>query len=95
MRLSTWCAPDVPEARAAPRPVLMDESDRLPGSRVLEDRFAVNSHAAVVPKGQDGRLSHINEFIDDAKASGLVNQIIERAGLRGVQVAPTGNPSPQ
>jgi len=81
------------DARAAPRPVLIDESLRLPGSRVLEDRFAFNFWAAIVPKGHAGRLAYVSEFIEEAKASGLVKQIIERNGLRGVQVAPAGNPS--
>jgi len=42
----------------------------------------------VVPKGQAARLAYISEFIEQAKASGLVQQAIERAGLRGYQVAP-------
>lgn len=82
------------DARAAPRPVLLAESTGLPGSRVLEDRFAVISYAALVPRGRAGHLAYINEFIEAAKASGLIKQTIERAGLRGVQVAPPGNPNP-
>lgn len=80
------------EARAAPRPVLMDESTRLSGSRVLDDRFAVIFNVAMVPKGNAGRLAYVNEFIEEAKASGLIKQIIERNGVQGVQVAPAGNP---
>lgn len=82
-------------AQAAPRPVLLAESVKQPGSRVLADGFAVISFAALVPKGQAGRLAYVSEFIEGAKASGLVKQIIEDAGLRGVQVAPAGKPSPQ
>lgn len=83
------------DARAGARPNLLEESARLPGSRVLEDRFGVLSYAALVPKGHAGRLAYVSEFIEEAKASGLVKQVIERAGLRGVQVAPAGNPSTQ
>lgn len=78
---------------AAPRPALLQSSARLPGSRVLEDRFHATFGAMAVPKGQAGRLAYISEFIEEAKASGLVQQAIERAGVRGVQVAPAGNPS--
>lgn len=78
---------------AAPRPALLQSSARLPGSRVLEDRFHATFGAMAVPKGQSGRLAYINEFIEEAKASGLVQRAIERAGVRGVQVAPAGNPS--
>jgi polar amino acid transport system substrate-binding protein len=60
---------------------------------VLEDRFHAIFSALVVPKGQAGRLAYVSGFIEDAKASGLVQQAIERAGLRGVQVAPPGHPS--
>lgn len=81
------------DARAAPRPVLLAESDRLPGSQVLKDHFGVISYAALVPKGHASWLAYVSEFIEEAKASGLVQQIIERAGLRGVRVAPpAGNP---
>jgi polar amino acid transport system substrate-binding protein len=75
-------------ARAGPRPALLAESVRLPGSRVLADSFAVFFDAAMVPKGHAGRLAYISEFIEEAKASGLVQQAIERAGMQGLQVAP-------
>ncbi len=82
-------------ALAAPRPALLALSARLPGSRVLEDRFHAAFGAMAVPKGQTGRLAYIAEFVEQAKASGLVQQAIERSGVRGVQVVPPGNPSMQ
>jgi polar amino acid transport system substrate-binding protein len=45
----------------------------------------------VVPKDRAGRLAYINEFVEEAKASGLVQQAIDHAGARGVQVAPPGD----
>jgi polar amino acid transport system substrate-binding protein len=75
------------DAKASPRFVLMTEEPAVPGSRVLDSRFADLSFAAVVPKGQTVRLGYINEF-EDAKASGLVKRIIEALGLQGVRVAP-------
>ncbi|MBI2089292.1 MAG: transporter substrate-binding domain-containing protein [Deltaproteobacteria bacterium] len=78
---------------AGPRAALLGLSARLAGSRVLEDRFGVILYAMLVPKGHAGRLAYISDFIEEAKASGLVQRAIERAGLRGVQVAPAGNPS--
>ena len=83
------------DAHAAPRPLLLAESAQLPGSRVVEDHFAVIFYAALVPKGNAERLAYVSEFVEEAKATGLVKQTIERAGLRGVQVAPAGNPSTQ
>jgi len=83
------------DVRAGTRPGLLEDSAQLPGFRVLEDRFGVIRVAALVPKGQAGRLAHIREFIEEAKASGLVQRAIDRAGLRGVQVAPPEIPTPR
>lgn len=75
-------------AVAAPRPVLLVQAEKLAGSRPLDEGFAQISYAAVVPKGKTGWLAYINEFIEEAKTSGLVRQTIDSAGLQGVQVAP-------
>ena len=79
------------DAWASPRPPLLEYSPKLPGSRVLDDRYGANIQAMAVAKGQAGRLAYISAFIEEAKASGLVEQAIARAGERGVQVAPPGN----
>jgi polar amino acid transport system substrate-binding protein len=80
---------------AVPRPTALLFSAQLPDSRVLEDRFHVVFHAIAVAKGYTGRLAYMTEFIEEAKASGLVQRAVERAHLRGVQVAPAGNPDTQ
>ncbi len=75
------------DAKSSPRPVLITESVTLPGSRVLDDGYAEIYFAALVPKGRTARLAYINEFVEDAKVSGLVGRIIEAIGLQGVRVA--------
>jgi len=77
------------DAFASVRPVLLAYSSRLPGSRVLEEHYGANLLGMVVPKGQTERLAYISEFIEQAKASGLVQQAIERAGVPGHRVAST------
>jgi polar amino acid transport system substrate-binding protein len=77
------------DAFASVRAVLLAYSPKLPGSRVLEDHYGANLVGMVVPKGQAARLAYLSEFIEEAKASGLVQQAIERAGLPGLKVAPT------
>src|SRR5262245_46909089 len=77
------------DAFASVRPVLLAYSSKLPGSRVLEDHYGANLVGIVVPKGQTERLAYISEFIEQARASGLVQQAIERAALPGHRVAPT------
>jgi polar amino acid transport system substrate-binding protein len=74
-------------AFAAPREALLDYSVKLPGSRVLTDAYGVNVVGLAVRKGQGGRLAYVSEFIEEAKASGLIQRAIEGAGLRGVRVA--------
>jgi len=81
------------DVMASTRLVLLDFADQLPGARVLEDRYGANINRMVVPKGKAGWLSYVNEFVEDAKASGLVKKFIERGGTRGVTVAPPGNSS--
>jgi polar amino acid transport system substrate-binding protein len=72
------------------RPSLIAQAAALPGSRVLNDGFADIYSAMAVPKGHDGWLAYINEFIEDAKTSGLVNRMIETLAMQGVRVAPPG-----
>jgi polar amino acid transport system substrate-binding protein len=76
------------QAVALNRPSLIAQSAALPGSRVLSDGFGDIYSAMAVPKGHTGRLAYINEFIEDAKSSGLVNRIIETLAMQGVRVAP-------
>ena len=76
------------DAKASPRYVLMSELPAVPGSRVLDEGFADHPFAAVVPKGQAARLAYVNEFVEEAKASGLAKRIIVSLGLQGVRIAP-------
>jgi polar amino acid transport system substrate-binding protein len=78
------------DAVALNRPSLTALSAALPGSRVLSDGFADIYSAMAVPKGHGGRLAYINEFIENAKASGLVDRMIEALALQGVRAAPPG-----
>jgi len=79
------------DVMASTRLVLLDFSTKLAGARVLADRYGANINRMVVPKGKTDRLAHINEFVEEAKASGAVQQFIDRGGTRGVTVAPPGN----
>jgi len=78
------------DAFASVRPSLMTYLSKLPGSRVLDDRYGSNVLSMVVPKNHAGWLSYVSEFAEEAKVSGLVQRAIDQAGWRGVQVAPLG-----
>jgi polar amino acid transport system substrate-binding protein len=72
--------------------MLLEYFTLLPGARVLEDRYGTNINRMVVPKGKAGWLAYVSEFVEEAKASGLVQKAIDRAGDRGVTVSPLGDP---
>jgi polar amino acid transport system substrate-binding protein len=80
------------DAWASPRPPLLEYAPKLAGARVLDGRYGENLQSMAVPKDQAGRLAYISEFLEVAKASGLVKQAIERAGEHGMEVAPTQEP---
>jgi len=79
-------------AMASARPTLLEYSTQLPGTRVLEDRYGGIVNRMVVPKGKAGWLAYISEFVEEAKASGLVPKAIDRGGERGITVSPLGDP---
>ena len=68
---------------------LFAAAGKLPGSRVLDGSILVEPIAMGVPKGRDSTAAaYVGKFVEEAKAEGLVKSAIERAGLRGVVVAP-------
>jgi polar amino acid transport system substrate-binding protein len=73
---------------AGVRQHLMTSAGRLPGARVLDGRFMAIQQALGLPKGRETAANYLREFIEDVKATGLVAQAIEKAGIRGVAVAP-------
>jgi polar amino acid transport system substrate-binding protein len=79
------------DAYANLKPALLDFSDQLPGSRVVEGRYTVIGYAAGVPKSREAGAKYLNEFIEHAKASGLIARLIEKSGIRGLAVAPAAN----
>ena len=75
---------------AGVRQPLVTNAEKLPGSRVFDGRFMAIEQALGTPKGRDVAAEYLREFIEDVKASGLVARAIEKAGIRGVSVAPSG-----
>jgi polar amino acid transport system substrate-binding protein len=70
------------------RQALVGLAVRLPGSRMLDDRFMAVQQAVGVPRGRAAGLAYLRGVVEEAKASGLVARAIERTGARGVSVAP-------
>lgn len=64
--------------------------DALPGSRVLDGGFLNSTTAVAVAKNKPAALAAVTEFIEEAKASGLVRRALDSMGLKASQVAPPG-----
>jgi polar amino acid transport system substrate-binding protein len=76
------------DAYAANRTRLLEIEAREPGLRVLPDNFFSPEQSIVVARANSARLAILDRFIAEARASGLIQAAIERAGLKGVDVAP-------
>ena len=67
---------------------LLSQAEKIAGSRVLEGRSGAEETGMAVPKARAVSAAYVRTFVEDAKTEGLVKAAIERAGLRGVVVAP-------
>lgn len=76
------------DAAYATKASMLSQSVTLPGSRVLDDQFGGEETAIAIPKGRQLAAAYARQFVEAAKSEGLVKAAIERAGLRGVVVAP-------
>lgn len=76
------------DALAGLRPRLVTDVEKLPGARLLEGRFTAVQQAVGTPKARSASAAFLAQFVEEAKATGLVARLIERHGVRGVNVAP-------
>jgi polar amino acid transport system substrate-binding protein len=78
------------EAIALSRESLSGIVSKIPGSRILGDAFLNSSTAVCVPKGKPAALAYVSEFIEEAKASGLVRKALDEINLTSSKIAPAG-----
>jgi polar amino acid transport system substrate-binding protein len=71
------------DAFATNKGILFQLSDELPGARVLDGRWGLEHLAIAIPKGREAGMTFVRQFAEQAQASGLLQSIVERAGLRG------------
>ncbi len=81
-------ARDKLEALAGLRPRLLTDVEKLPGSRVLPGNFMTVQQAIGTPKKNAAGAAWLKDFVEEAKASGLVARLIEKHKVRGLSVAP-------
>ena len=76
------------EALAGLAPGLLRDAQKLPGSRLLDGQFTAVQQAIGVPKKHTAAAKVLREFVEGVKRSGLVAQLVEKHGVKGVKVAP-------
>ena len=76
------------EALAGLRPRLLTDIQKLPGARILDGQFAAVQQAVGTPKANRASAAFLAQFVEEAKASGLIASLIERHSVIGLSVAP-------
>jgi len=77
------------DALAGLRPRLVKDVERLSGARVLDGKFSAVQQAIGTKPDREVGAAFLRDFVEEAKASGLVASLIEKHGVAGrLTVAP-------
>jgi polar amino acid transport system substrate-binding protein len=76
------------EALAGLRPRLLSDIKKLPGSVILDGQFTAVQQAVGTAKANTEAARFLHDFVEEAKASGLVARFIAEYGVNGLSVAP-------
>jgi polar amino acid transport system substrate-binding protein len=79
------------DALAGLKPRLLSDVEKLPGARILDGKFTAVQQA--IGTGGTGRKNtagaeFLRAFVEEAKASGFVQGLIDKHKVRGLSVAP-------
>ena len=75
------------DAAAAGRETLVDLATQLPGTRVMEDNLDALPVSVAVPRNRPAALAYVTDFIETAKATGVVRRAFDNAGFKNAAVA--------
>ena len=77
------------EVAAGVRQMLVAETQRWPDLRLLPGRFMVIRQAMATPKARgEAAADALRDFVEQMKASGMVDDALARHGIKGAVVAP-------
>lgn len=77
------------DVAAGVKQMLEADAQRLPGVRLLPDRFMVIHQAMAMPRGRGAQAeAFLDGFVERMKAGGFVAQALARHGIEGAKVAP-------
>ena len=72
------------DAFATNKGILFELAEKLNGFQVLSDRWGFENLAIAVPKGREAGMPYLQNFAQQMKQSGALQQMAQRAGLRGM-----------
>jgi polar amino acid transport system substrate-binding protein len=77
------------DALAGLRAGLINDVEKLPGSRLLDGKFTAVQQAIGTPKGRPAAADFLRAFVEEVKESGFVGQLIDQFEVTGrLTVAP-------
>jgi polar amino acid transport system substrate-binding protein len=72
------------------KPRLLSDVEKLPGARILDGKFAAVQQAIGTGRRNTVGAAFLHAFVEEAKASGFVQGLIDKHNVRGLSVAPPG-----
>jgi polar amino acid transport system substrate-binding protein len=76
------------EALSGLKPRLLMDLERLPGARILEGRFTAIQQAIGTPSARAAGAAFLRAYVEEAKRTGLIAELIARHRVHGVAAAP-------
>lgn len=70
------------------RPRLLSDVTKISGSRILDGKFSSVQQAIGTPKANTIAANWLADFVERAKSSGLVQELIDKHQVQGLSVAP-------
>jgi len=77
------------EALAGLKPRLLSDVEKLPGARILDGKFTAVQQAIGTARKNTAAAAFLRDFVEQTKASGFVQSLIDRHKVRGLSVAPS------
>ena len=78
------------DALAGLKPRLLSDVEKLPGARILDGRFTAVQQAIGTERKNTAAAAYLRAFVEEVKASGFVQRLIDTHKVRGLSVAPPG-----
>lgn len=76
------------DALAGLRPALIKDVDKVPGATILDGRFTAVQQAMGTPRERaDVGIEYLSDFVEAAKSTGLVTELIAKHSVVGLSVA--------